>query len=74
MKERVMILVLLCLLGFGACYFAYKNGPISLIQRNNTPPQGWTPPPMPPEAPPMPSPVPPTRPTPPARPFPSPPS
>lgn len=64
MKERVLFLVLLCVLGFGACYFAYKNGPIPLIQRNNTPPQGWTPPPAP-VAPAMPAP---------ARPTPAPPS
>lgn len=46
MKERILILVIVCVLGFGACFYAYKNGPLSLFQKNNVAPPGWTPAPQ----------------------------
>ncbi len=49
MKERILLLALFCLLGAGACFFAYKNGPLPLNNKSNVsqPPPGWTPAPAP---------------------------
>lgn len=43
-KERILVLGLLCVLGLGACIFSYKHGPFNLKSNANQPPPGWIPP------------------------------
>lgn len=45
MKERILILIISCFIGLGACFFAYKHGPISFSQKQQilVQPPGWTP-------------------------------
>lgn len=50
MKERILILAISCFIGLGACFFAYRHGPVSLPQKqHHSQPAspGWTPPVMP---------------------------
>lgn len=50
MKERVLFLAIFCFIGLGACFFAYKHGPISFSKTQQQQKQvspGWTPPVMP---------------------------
>ena len=44
MKERGLLLLFFCLIGLGACIFAYKHGPVSLSWFHQVAPPGWTPP------------------------------
>jgi len=57
MKESRLLLAIFCVIGLGACVFAFKHGPLPLNASKNAvdaPPPGWTPSPAPmPVAPPV---------------------
>lgn len=61
MKESRLLLLILCVVGAGACLWAYKHGPVTLPnqqqqQKAFEAPPGWTPTAPAPIAPPSPSP------------------
>lgn len=43
-KERILLLGVLCVMGLGACIFAHKHGPFNLKSNASQPPPGWIPP------------------------------
>jgi len=44
MTNRIFTLLMACIIGLIACYYAYNKGPISFLKSDvSNPPPGWTP-------------------------------